>query len=95
MLRTELLLRRLSDGKFHSGESIAEELGVSRTAVWKLIQKIESWQVEVYSVKGRGYQIPGGLRLIDEDLVQQKLQQRNQLFKRAVVLTSIDSTSPE
>ena len=93
MLRVESLLRRLSDGKFHSGESIAEELAISRTAVWKLIQKIQSWQVEVFSVRGRGYQIPGGLALIDQLALEKKLQLHNQLFKQVIVLTSVDSTA--
>lgn len=92
-LRIEALIRRLSDGKFHSGEAIAQELSISRTAVWKLIQKIEQWQVEIYSIRGRGYQIPGGLELINEELLQYQLSQHNRLFKQVKVLTSIDSTA--
>jgi BirA family transcriptional regulator, biotin operon repressor / biotin---[acetyl-CoA-carboxylase] ligase len=91
--RVERLLRQLSDGRFHSGESIAAELDVSRTAVWKLIQKIKSWQVEIFSVRGRGYQIPGGLELIDQALLQRNLEKNNRLFQQAIVLTSIDSTA--
>ncbi|TQV85528.1 bifunctional biotin--[acetyl-CoA-carboxylase] ligase/biotin operon repressor BirA [Aliikangiella coralliicola] len=93
ILRTETLLRRLSDGKFHSGESLANELEISRTAVWKLIQKIESWQVEIYSVRGRGYQIPGGLDLLDQPSLQTHIEQNNVLFKKVIVLSSIDSTA--
>jgi len=33
------LLHLLADGKFHSGEKLGSELSVSRSAVWKLIQK--------------------------------------------------------
>ena len=36
----ESLVRQLADGRFHSGESLAALLGVSRTAVWKRMQKI-------------------------------------------------------
>ncbi len=93
LARIELVLRKLSDGKFHSGQSIAKELGVSRTAVWKLIQKIESWQVEIYSIRGRGYQIPGGLELLDEETLQQAANLNNHLFKQVTVLTSVDSTA--
>ncbi|WP_196139262.1 bifunctional biotin--[acetyl-CoA-carboxylase] ligase/biotin operon repressor BirA [Aliikangiella sp. G2MR2-5] len=90
--RIEKLLKLLSDGKFHSGQSIAEKLGVSRTAVWKLIQKIESWQLTVYSIRGRGYQIPGGLELLDQQQLKLSLK-NNELFNDVILHASIDSTS--
>ena len=93
LARVDTLLRLLADGKFHSGQSIAIELGVSRTAIWKMIQKIQSWQLEVYSVRGRGYQIPGGLKLIDEATLAARVRQNNRLFRQVKVLTSIDSTA--
>ncbi|MCW9018205.1 MAG: biotin--[acetyl-CoA-carboxylase] ligase, partial [Kangiellaceae bacterium] len=93
LLRTEKLLTLLSDGKFHSGQSIAEELEVSRTAIWKLVQKIQDWQITVYSVRGRGYQIPGGLALIKKTPIEHALAANNKLFKELILLSSIDSTS--
>lgn len=91
--RIESLLRQLADGKYHSGQALAEKLGISRTAVWKLLQRIQSWQVQIYSVRGRGYQIPGGLALINQDLLIESLGKSNQLIKQVTVLTSIDSTA--
>ncbi len=92
-LRLEKLLGLLADGKFHSGQSLAEQLEISRTAVWKLIQKIQQWQVTVYSIRGRGYQIPGGLELLDKQVIERALVENNELFKQVISLTSIDSTS--
>ena len=60
------LLLQLADGEVHSGESLGEHLGVSRAAVWKQLQKLEQLGVSVTSVKGRGYQLPGGLDLLEE-----------------------------
>jgi len=93
ILRTEKLLRILADGKFHSGESIAQQLAVSRTAVWKLIQKISDWQLEVYSVRGKGYRIPGGLDLLDKSALMAQLQLAGASFEQVHVLTSLDSTA--
>ena len=93
MLRVETIIRRLADGRFRSGESLAVELGISRASIWNLIQKIQSWQVEVYSVRGRGYQIPGGLQLLDQKIIEEELSKHNQLFRKAIVLTTIDSTA--
>ncbi|WP_288132845.1 bifunctional biotin--[acetyl-CoA-carboxylase] ligase/biotin operon repressor BirA [Microbulbifer sp.] len=61
------LLTLLADGAVHSGESLGEQLGVSRAAVWKQLQKLELLGLEVISVKGRGYQLPGGLDLLEEN----------------------------
>ncbi len=65
-MRQRKLLELLSDGQFHSGEDLAKILGMSRTGVWKHIKSLESLGVEIYSVRGRGYRVPGGLDLIDQ-----------------------------
>ncbi|MGH1463270.1 MAG: bifunctional biotin--[acetyl-CoA-carboxylase] ligase/biotin operon repressor BirA [Neptuniibacter sp.] len=59
------LLSILADGKFHSGSELGENLGISRSAIWKHIRRLEETGLEIYSVKGRGYRIPGGLDLLD------------------------------
>ena len=64
------LLLQLADGEVHSGESLGERLGVSRAAIWKQLQKLEQLGVAVSSVKGRGYQLPGGLELLDEAVIR-------------------------
>ncbi len=69
MLNTELLAL-LAPGEFVSGQAIADSLGVSRTAVWKQLSKLDELGVELESVKGRGYRIPGGLELLDEPAVR-------------------------
>ena len=70
--RCEQLIHILSDGKFHSGESIAIELKVSRTAVWKLIQSLRLWQLDIYAVRGRGYQLHGGLQLLKKQYFEHR-----------------------
>ena len=58
------ILYALKDGKFHSGESLGELLGVSRTAVWKQLQKLEEIGLQVESVKGTGYRVLNGIDLL-------------------------------
>ena len=65
--RLRSLLQVLSDGKFHSGQALGESLGISRSAVWKQLQKLEALGLEVYSVKGRGYRLPGGVELLSAE----------------------------
>lgn len=61
------LLALLADGAFHSGRELGEVLQISRTAVWKQIKLLEAMGLEVFSIRGRGYRIPGGVDLIELD----------------------------
>lgn len=52
------VLEILKDGQFHSGEAIGSALGISRSAVWKKIKKLNAkYGVIVHSVSGRGYKL--------------------------------------
>ena len=63
------LLNILSDGQYHSGEDLGRALGVSRAAVWKQLKKIESLGINLESVKGKGYCLPGGLSLLNKESI--------------------------
>ena len=66
----QALLQILADGEFHSGESLGEMLGVSRTAVWKQLKKLDALGLDCHSVKGRGYRLPGGINLLQKSQLQ-------------------------
>lgn len=60
------LLKLLADGAFHSGQVLGESLGVSRSAVWKQLQQLESdLGIEVHKVRGRGYRLATPIVLLD------------------------------
>ena len=52
---TFALLRLLADGEFHSGEVLAQRLGVSRASVNNALGSIDRYGLTLYSVRGRGY----------------------------------------
>ncbi len=64
------LIDFLSDGRFHSGSEIGGLLQVSRAAVWKQIKKLTDFGLIVHAVPGKGYQIPGGIDLLDAEKIQ-------------------------
>jgi len=69
------LIQILADGKFHSGSEIGKVLEVSRAAVWKQIKKLGDFDLTVHAVPGKGYQIPGGIDLVDRERILNLLEQ--------------------
>lgn len=56
-MKTEILkLLRKADG-YVSGQQICEQLDVSRTAVWKVIQQLKEEGYQIEAVRNRGYRI--------------------------------------
>lgn len=87
------LLKLLQDGRFHSGRELGEALGVSRSAVWKHLQRVQSeTALLLYKVPGRGYRLAEPLSLLDED----KLVPRMRAMGWALHLfDTLDSTNAE
>lgn len=91
-----ILLPMLANGDFHSGQDLAAALGVSRTAVWKQLNKLEVLGLEIESVKGRGYRIPGGIDLLDEALIRSAMSADGlRLLSELSIEEVIDSTNME
>ncbi|MEI7574752.1 MAG: biotin--[acetyl-CoA-carboxylase] ligase [Methylotenera sp.] len=74
------ILRLLTDGKFHSGEDIAQQLKVSRATVWNALQAAEKLGVEIFSVRGRGYKLPQAVTLLDEQAVLKAIGEHRAWF---------------
>lgn len=88
MLRN--LLAILSDGGFHSGEELGTQLGVTRAAVWKQLKKLESLNIPLSSVKGKGYRLSDAIQLLDEDKIKNSIDGRLDCLE---VLLNTDSTN--
>jgi len=67
------LLRRLADGREHSGEALAVALEVSRAAVWKQVRRLEDWGLQIEAVPGRGYRLTRPVNLLDERALREAL----------------------
>jgi BirA family biotin operon repressor/biotin-[acetyl-CoA-carboxylase] ligase len=88
------LLRRLADGHFHSGQSLGDSLGISRTAVWSLIQELQGLGLEVHSVRGKGYRLAHGFELLDVDSIREAMStEARQLLRVLEVHDELDSTN--
>lgn len=88
------LLQLLADGCEHSGQELANILGVSRTSIWKQLAKLNTLGVEVVSRHGHGYCIAGGLDFLSEQQILHLLSRESiQCIDKLHVLTAIDSTN--
>jgi BirA family biotin operon repressor/biotin-[acetyl-CoA-carboxylase] ligase len=82
------LIALLADGEFHSGEHLGESLGMSRAAINKHIQTIREWGLDVFTVPGKGYSLPGAIQLLEAERILNLLED-----KRVSVLPVVDSTN--
>ncbi|MEH6611496.1 MAG: bifunctional biotin--[acetyl-CoA-carboxylase] ligase/biotin operon repressor BirA [Halioglobus sp.] len=90
------LLPMLADGEFRSGQDLANALGVSRTAVWKQLNKLADLGLELEAVKGRGYRIPGGVDFLSEvDIRGGLTSDASALMNDLLLLNETDSTNAE
>lgn len=67
------LLKRLSDGKFHSGQSLAIDYAISRATVFNLIQQAETLGLRIHAIRGRGYQLADPISWLDIDALRSAL----------------------
>lgn len=63
----------LNDGQIHAGSDIAEALGLSRTAVWKIVHRLKKYHVDI-STKHQGYQLKSPLILLDQKKIESFLK---------------------
>ncbi|MFC0269031.1 biotin--[acetyl-CoA-carboxylase] ligase [Kushneria aurantia] len=88
------LIRVMSDGDFHSGEVLGRHLGVSRTAVWKQLRKIEGMGLALESVRGRGYRLIDPPEPLDGAVVVAALShQARRHLRHLFIEDRLDSTN--
>jgi BirA family transcriptional regulator, biotin operon repressor / biotin---[acetyl-CoA-carboxylase] ligase len=86
------ILAVLADGKFHSGEALARQFGVTRATVYNAIQAAQTLGITVFSVRGRGYRLPKPVTVLDADAILQACGEYAPWF-HLQVLAQVDSTN--
>ena len=77
---TFAVLRMLSDGEFHSGEEMAQQLNVSRASIWQAMRNLDEAGVDLFRVPGRGYRLREPLHWIDRDKIHAGLGDKAEFF---------------
>ncbi|WP_207950900.1 bifunctional biotin--[acetyl-CoA-carboxylase] ligase/biotin operon repressor BirA [Marinobacter sp. JSM 1782161] len=93
MMKEKPLLSILADGEWHSGEDLAQALGVSRTAVWKQLNRLMEQGVGVERLRGKGYRLTDRIDLLDAERIVTQLPDRHRQALHLDVFDTIDSTN--
>lgn len=92
MRMTIVEMLKTAGENFISGEDIAGELGISRTAVWKHIQKLREHGYQIISRERRGYQLKDAPDLLLPSEIQIGLDTQI-IGKEMKYFPSVDSTN--
>lgn len=85
------LIKRLSDGNFHSGEMLGEELGLSRAAISNHVKALTELGLNIFSVTGKGYKLEESIDLLNIERISKGLP--SNIVSNVEVLNVINSTN--
>ena len=86
------IIQALATGRFVSGQSLGEELGMSRAAISKHIKLLSDMGLDIYSVTGKGYRLATPLNLLDAEKIQAGIKDSTSQ-ESIEVFSSIESTN--
>lgn len=89
------VLEALNKGGFVSGQTLGEQLGISRTAVAKHIASLQEMGIDIFTVNGKGYALNHSLPLLNPVAIEQNLQTFLGHPSSIEVVPVIDSTNTE
>jgi BirA family biotin operon repressor/biotin-[acetyl-CoA-carboxylase] ligase len=88
------LLTLLGDGFCHSGSSLGQTLGITRSAIWKQINQLIELGIPIKSIPKQGYKLPSSFILLDEQRLSSCLLASNLATPfKLHLFSSIDSTN--
>ncbi len=84
----------MASGEFRSGEQLAKDLRVTRSAVWKLIVKLRALGIAIEATPRLGYRLPEAVQLYDARAIREALApDSRELVEKLDALLTVDSTN--
>ena len=92
--RRRRLLAMLATGEFHSGEDLAKQLRITRSAIWKLIGNLRDLGIDIESLPRQGYRLPRAVQIYDPKAITAAIDGSAQSVVESVeALLTVDSTN--
>ncbi|WP_367680701.1 bifunctional biotin--[acetyl-CoA-carboxylase] ligase/biotin operon repressor BirA [Candidatus Fukatsuia anoeciicola] len=82
------LINILADGFFHSNEQLGNITGMSYVAIYKHIQIIREWGLNIFTLYDKGYYLPYPIQLLNKQLILSYTP-----LRQVNVLSIVDSTN--
>ncbi len=93
MTLAQTVFAQLSDGEFHSGEMLAEAVGVTRSAVWKAIEQLREAGLQIDAHTNKGYRLARPTEALDGLVIRNHLPTSVRERCAIEVVWEIDSTN--
>ena len=93
-MKTEILTCLKETDGYVSGQELCDRLGVSRTAVWKVIGQLREEGYEIEAVRSRGYRLCGAGDVLSDAEIASVLETKS-LGRNLRFIDEIDSTNNE
>lgn len=93
-MKTKILRQLRTTNEYVSGQMLCDELGVSRTAVWKAINQLKEEGYTIEAVQNKGYKITGYPDILTAEEIESRLNPGDTV-KKVVYAPEIDSTNNE
>ncbi len=87
-----LKILECSEGENISGQELAERLGVSRTAVWKAMNKLQQEGYEIEAVRNKGYRMIKSGDMLSAERIRSFLPERTKIGE-ILIFKSLNSTN--
>lgn len=91
--RTWQLLDLLADGEFHSGEVLANRLGISRASVFNALAGVTDSGITLQRVRGRGYRLARPWQRLERDEISRWLGKDAGQFDIEILPQAISSNT--
>lgn len=91
-MKSEILKTLYASGDYISGQDMCDSLGVSRTAVWKVMQQLKEEGYIIESAPRKGYRIVKSPDVIFGEEIEARLYQRK-MGNKVFYYPQIDSTN--
>ena len=72
-MKTKILRQLRTTNEYVSGQMLCDELGVSRTAVWKAINQLKEEGYTIEAVQNKGYKITGYPDILTAEEIESQL----------------------
>lgn len=93
-MKTEILKYLKEADGYVSGQELCERLGVSRTAVWKVMRQLEEAGYPIEAVRNRGYRLADIVDVLSKEEIESVLT-ISCFGRNLVFLKEVDSTNNE